>query len=294
MANREYADLPFVPPAAYGRGRPSPPRVIVIHYTAGSERSTSAEDGAAYDQRRTDGTSTHYFVDCNSVVQCVYTWDRANSAMYNGNRIGIQYELCGTKQTRAQWLDSNSDATLTNAAKQAARDAIKYGIPVKKLSPSEVRNGAKGFCGHADITLAFPEDNGDHMDPGPEFPWDVFLPRVQKFIEGEAQDVNLDDGFTIPNWDKDPTLPAVESTTVAAALGCAQQRSYQALRAAQRVEDKVNGIGAAVKALDAKVSAPTPVTVDAAAVATALAGNPAFLAAIVKAVNDDAASRMKS
>jgi hypothetical protein len=177
----EYPDLPFVPPAAFGKGRPASPRVIVIHYTAGAERSTSAEDGAAYDQRRTDGTSTHYFVDSDSVVQCVYTWDRANAAFYSGNRIGIQYELCGTMQTRAQWLDAASSATLTNAARQVARDAKKYNIPVRKLSPAQVAAGVSGICGHADITLAFPADGGDHMDPGEAFPWDVLLERIENF-----------------------------------------------------------------------------------------------------------------
>lgn len=178
----EYPDLLFVPPAAYGKGRPwaNTPRVIVVHYTAGSERSTSAEDGAAYDARRTDGTSCHYFVDSNSVVQCVKTTDRANSAMYNGNRIGIQYELCGTQQTRAQWLDAASDATLTNAARQIARDCAKWNIPVRKLTAAQVAAGMPGICGHADITLAFPSDGGDHMDPGTAFPWDVLISRIQQ------------------------------------------------------------------------------------------------------------------
>jgi N-acetyl-anhydromuramyl-L-alanine amidase AmpD len=81
----EYPDLQWSPPRAFGRGRDGKGvRYIVIHYTAGSERSTSAEDGAAYDRHRTDGTSTHYFVDCNSIVQCVKTTDRANAARTRG------------------------------------------------------------------------------------------------------------------------------------------------------------------------------------------------------------------
>lgn len=181
MANQEYPDLPFVPPRAYGSGRQGyGVQYVVVHYTAGSERSTSAEDGAAYDQRRTDGTSTHYFVDQNSIVQCVYTWNRANAAYQYGNRLGIQYELCGTVQTRAQWLDAASDATLTNAARQMARDCKKYGLPVRRLTIAQMRNGEKGVCGHADVTLAY--GLGDHMDPGTAFPWDVLLARVEQFL----------------------------------------------------------------------------------------------------------------
>jgi hypothetical protein len=181
MPNREYPDLPFVPPRAYGSGRAGyAVQYVVVHYTAGSERATSAEDGAAYDQRRTDGTSTHYFVDQNSIVQCVYTWDRANACYFYGNRLGIQYELCGTVQSRAQWLDPASDATLANAARQIARDCAKYGLPVRRLTVAQMRNGEKGICGHVDVTNAY--GLGDHTDPGPQFPWDVLLARVQQFL----------------------------------------------------------------------------------------------------------------
>jgi N-acetyl-anhydromuramyl-L-alanine amidase AmpD len=187
----EYPDLPFVEPAAWGKGRDGKAvRYIVIHYTAGAERSTSAEDGAAYDRRRTDGTSTHYFVDQNSIVQCVLTKDRANAARHRGNRLGIQYELCGTAQTRAQWLDAASLATLKLAAKQVARDCLKYDIPARRLTVAETRAawtkfpaGLKGIAGHVDVTNAYPEDGGDHTDPGTGFPWDVFLDLVQTELE---------------------------------------------------------------------------------------------------------------
>lgn len=196
MQSSEYPDLQFVKPRAYGAGRDGKAvRFIVIHYTAGAERSTSAEDGAAYDQRRTDGTSTHYFVDSDSVVQCVLTKDRANAARSKGNRLGIQYELCGTVQTRAQWLDAASLPTLRNAARQVARDCRKYGIPARRLSVAETRrawtefpNGPRGIVGHVDCTNAYPEDEGDHTDPGPAFPWDVFLDMVQDELAPKTED----------------------------------------------------------------------------------------------------------
>lgn len=186
----EYPDLAFVQPAAYGVGRDGRSvQYVVIHYTAGSERSSSAEDGASYDQKRQDGTSCHYFHDQNSTVQCVLTPNRANSALAKGNRLGIQHELCGTVQTREQWLDPASDGTLWRAAKQVARDCRKYGIPAVWLTPAQVRAAwygpvkPKGICGHADVTLAYPEDDGDHMDPGAAFPRDVLLERVAGYLK---------------------------------------------------------------------------------------------------------------
>lgn len=180
----EYPDLLWMPPKSWTEGRPAVPRVIVIHTTEGHEHFQAAEDGAAYNQRRTDGTSAHYFVDPDSIVHCVRTRDQAHTARRQGNRIGIQYELCGRAgQTDAQWNDANSTAILQRAAKQAARDARKYGIPVVKLTPKQLRDGGRGFVGHVDCTYAFPEDNGDHTDPGPRFPWAEFLALVTEHLE---------------------------------------------------------------------------------------------------------------
>jgi len=294
----EYPDLTFVRPRAFGSGRDGKAvRYIVIHYTAGSERSTSAEDGAAYDARRTDGTSTHYFVDSNSVVQCVLTRDRANAARAKGNRLGIQYELCGTVQSRAQWLDAASLPTLRNAARQVARDCRKYGIPVRRLTVTETRrawteypNGPKGIVGHVDCTNAYPEDGGDHTDPGPAFPWDVFLDMVREEMTPTAQeegdivtskaefrefmhdyvrseqgredlawailayDPNADaDGSTPNGAVKNLTNPSKGNETVGPAT--ALERAQVAAQVAYQVRDRVDEVKATVADLPARVTA---------------------------------------
>jgi len=176
----EYPDLTWMPPASWTNADRTSVQLVVIHDTEGSEGPTSAEDGAAYDQRRTDGTSTHYFHDSNSTVQCVRTEDQAHAARAQGNRRGIQHELCGRAgQGAAGWADAVSQGTLRQAAKQAARDCKKWGIPVRKLTAAQVAAGVKGICGHVDITNAFPQDRGTHTDPGPSFPWGQFLAMVQ-------------------------------------------------------------------------------------------------------------------
>jgi N-acetyl-anhydromuramyl-L-alanine amidase AmpD len=189
----EYPDLPWVPPRSYTWGRSSgAPRFIVIHTTEGSAHGTSAEDGAAYDARRTDQTSTHYFVDSTGVVQCVKTTDTAHTAGPSGNRWGIQYELCGrASYDRSWWLGDYGRPMLRHAAAQAARDVKRYNIPVKRITPVDLRNGGRGFVGHVDVTNAWGEV--DHTDPGKNFPWAEFLTMVNEAIN-PASDPVADEG----------------------------------------------------------------------------------------------------
>jgi N-acetyl-anhydromuramyl-L-alanine amidase AmpD len=194
----EYPDLNWVQPRSWTNADRTSVQLIVIHTTEGSSHAQSAEDGAAYDARRTDGTSAHYFVDSSSVVQCVRTNDRAHTARSQGNRRGIHYELCGRAgNSAAWWADDYAQAMLRRAAKQAARDAKKWGIPVRHVTVEQVADGVKGFCGHWDITRAFPQDGGTHTDPGKNFPWTQFLDMVRAEL---APPPPVKPGPTAQNW----------------------------------------------------------------------------------------------
>lgn len=175
-------------PKSYTPGRKSgQPSVIVIHTTEGSEGGDSAENGAAYDKRRTDGTSTHYFVDSNTIVQEVEHKDEAHAARTHGNDIGIHIEICGRAgQTDAQWNDEASADTLENVARLVVAIRKKGSFPLTRLSPADLRAGKRGVCGHVDITKAFPEDNGTHTDPGPRFPWSWLFKRVTELERGSV------------------------------------------------------------------------------------------------------------
>jgi hypothetical protein len=281
MQSPDWPDLPFVQAKAFGTGRDGrSAKYSVIHYTAGSERSTSAEDGAAYDQRRTDGTSTHYFHDQNSTVQCVLLANRANAAFHKGNRLGIQHELCGTIQTREQWLDPASLATIDRAAYQVARDHKRFGIPIRRLSPAQVRacwyDGAPGgICGHVDVTLAYPEDGGTHTDPGTAFPWDVFMDRVQLHFEGvdmaQLDDVQaavnrIEQGSVVPSNALIYWIRTMAEGRASGASGGVNQGPDR---------DGIPEVLTAIAALPADL---------AAQIAIALAGNPAFINAIADPV----------
>lgn len=278
----DWPDLPYVQAKSYGKGRDGKkPTYSVIHYTAGSERSTAAEDGAAYDARRTDGVSTHYFHDQNSTIQCVRLADRANAAFHKGNRLGIQHELCGTVQTRAQWLDAASYPTLQRAAYQVARDHHKFGIPVRRLTVAQVRacwyEGAPGgICGHVDVTYAYPEDGGTHTDPGTEFPWDVFMDLVQTYYEeGDMSQV------TNEVWND---RPAQITSGLDRPAGQSQQDVWVAVHKGQML--------AKIDELVARPAAVPPPADLAAQIAAELAGNEAFLDAIAQRTADVQAARL--
>jgi hypothetical protein len=188
----EYPDLAWVTPRSYTKLDRDHVQFIVIHDTEGSSHAQSAEDGAAYDARRTDGTSAHYFVDNNSIVQCVKTTDASHTALYNGNMKGIHYELCARASfSESKWLSPDYGLPMLKlAAKQVARDCIAWKIPARKIGPSQMRNGEEGICGHVDVTYAYPEDGGDHTDPGSNFPWPEFIRMVQDEMELELNDAD--------------------------------------------------------------------------------------------------------
>lgn len=153
---------------------------IVIHTMETDERGDTAEAVASnWFKLAIAKASAHYCVDSNSIVRCVKNNNIAWAAP-GMNLHGIQYELAGrAAQSSTEWSDPFSMSMLQIAAKQAAVDAKKYGIPPVHLTVAEIRAGKRGFAGHIDATNAFSGGRG-HTDPGTNFPWDKFLGMVQK------------------------------------------------------------------------------------------------------------------
>ncbi|HET9234786.1 MAG TPA: peptidoglycan recognition family protein [Candidatus Eisenbacteria bacterium] len=190
----EYPSLRWMPPKSWtnaSRRFPADIKWIVIHTTEGSEGATSAEDGAAYDQRRTDGTSAHFYVDSNSVVQCVRTEDIAHTARATGNRHGIHIEVCGRAgQSAAQWNDAASRATIEQLAELCKMLRRKYPVPLVNLTPAQVADFKIGFCEHKDISLAFGQST--HTDPGPNFPWQRLFALIEEEDAPMSEEVQED------------------------------------------------------------------------------------------------------
>lgn len=164
-------------------GRKRPLRLLVVHTTESGEQPGTAANVAAWFSRPTTRASAHYVVDARDLIQCVAEGDTAWAAP-GANAAGLQIELCGRAgQSDAQWQDAESRAIVDRCARLVGILAHKYDIPTVHLSDDEIRSGASGVVGHADVNRVYRRST--HWDPGPAFPWSWMIRaargyRVQK------------------------------------------------------------------------------------------------------------------
>lgn len=163
---------------------------VVLHTMETGENSSIAENiGAGWFTNPNAQASAHYCVDDNSIVQCVNEGDYAWASGPTGNLNGVQIEMAGrAAQSRADWLDNYSRAMLERTAALTADICKRHGIPVRVLSDEQVARGEAGITTHASLARVFRET--DHSDPGPNFPWDFFMERVQAHTGGTGGSVN--------------------------------------------------------------------------------------------------------
>lgn len=163
---------------------------VVLHTMETGENSSIAENiGAGWFTNPNAQASAHYCVDDNSIVQCVNEGDYAWASGPTGNSNGIQIEMAGrAAQSRADWLDDYSRAMLERVAALTADICKRHGIPARVLNDYELANGEAGITTHAAVSRVFGET--DHTDPGPYFPWDFFMERVQAHLGGTGGSVN--------------------------------------------------------------------------------------------------------
>ena len=185
----------FIEAANYTKANRSKVNFIVIHDEETPEKSDSAEavanffhnqpknpisDSSVNNPVGPGGSSAHYVVDNNSIVQCVkdehVAWDAPPNTTHP--HIGIEHSGFAS-QSRDQWLDSYGKAMLKLSARLVAKKCVKYNIPIVKLSSADLLAGKRGICGHADVSAAW--QMSSHSDPGEHFPWDWYMERVKRY-----------------------------------------------------------------------------------------------------------------
>jgi len=176
---------PFIQARNYTPARRDAADVIVIHTMEAGEKPGTARAVAAWFAGATaPRASAHFCIDNHEVIQCVDLADVAWHAP-GANRVGIGLEHAGfAKQSVADWSDEYSRATLERSAFLVAELCRLFRIPVVKLSATDLRSGARGVCGHVDVSKAF--KGSDHYDPGPNFPWASYLARVVELVRSDT------------------------------------------------------------------------------------------------------------
>ncbi|MEV8636864.1 peptidoglycan-binding domain-containing protein [Streptosporangium sp. NPDC051023] len=172
-------------------------RLIVIHDMEAPEGPLTAENVAQYFASTDTKASAHVCADNNSRVRCVpdvYTAWAAPGA----NADGLQLELAGyMRQSREQWLDEYSRGALDQGAQQVAEWCRLHDLPPRQLTRAELRAGLRGITSHVDVSEVY--QRSDHTDPGPNFPWGIFLALVHTYL-GDAEPPAEEETVTAPTW----------------------------------------------------------------------------------------------
>lgn len=170
----------------------SPVTLIAVHTNEGDNPAFETTDHRAENLAAwMDGqpVSYHKIVDDDSVVN--YVPDvRMSWALRSGNSRSLNVCFIGRAAwTRGEWLQH--DRMLRMGGDIVRNWSIIHGIPARKLTPEQVNRDQRGVIGHWDWTIG--KRDGSHTDPGPGFPWDLFM----RYVNAQTPEGD-DDVTTIP------------------------------------------------------------------------------------------------
>ncbi len=174
-----YPQAPYIgPPKGYGHRNNKDARTvkrgIAIHATANTGSDTNE---ANYATHRTDDTSSHFYVDVDSVTQSLDTslvaW---HSGSERGNDDAISIEITGQIDwSYNRWMQAVDWPELVALVVWLCRT---HNITPVRPTLFQMREGwTAGIYTHNDMRLAW--GGTTHTDPGPGFPMDHLLTQVQ-------------------------------------------------------------------------------------------------------------------
>jgi hypothetical protein len=168
--------MTYLGPVAHDSGHGNLPiRRLVVHCTAGAD-AKGARGTARYFASSAATGSAHEVIDPKEVIICAYDDVVCWHAPPNPHSKGYELACSLSNGGKGHWALASHQAMLRLLAKEVARDAVKYSIPVRHLTVAQVKANEAGICGHVDVTNAFHQSS--HTDPGPYFPWSQFIPMV--------------------------------------------------------------------------------------------------------------------
>lgn len=222
---------------------------IAVHAT---DNTATARAEASYATRRTDGTSAHFYIDSQEVIQSLDTDDRAGHAgSTEGNTYAIALEFTGlARWSRAQWLNS---IAWDETARVLALLSKHHQIPAVRVTVEQMRANprVRGAYDHNQMRLAW--GGTDHTDPGPNFPWDHLLRVWQDKLKGEnmpsVRDIWLStEADLIQRYTDDGQKITTGNTHMTAgfALGWAVREATLARHTAARVDEKLDKLIASI------------------------------------------------
>ncbi len=181
------------PPAKFSYGHNKPIGRIVIHSTVSPCEVGGARKIAAYFRSPAAGGSAHYVVDPGETVQSAYDSVIAWHAPPNQHSLGI--EMCDVpgpvpgeprrsarwKALRRSWRWARPDQRrmLARTARLTARLCLAYDVPVRFLTPAQLRAGRAGITTHNNVSRAWGQST--HWDPG-WWPRRRFMRLVRKRV----------------------------------------------------------------------------------------------------------------
>jgi hypothetical protein len=211
--------MQFVQAANYTPTRGRVIDLIVLHSMEAPEKGDTAEATANYFARqrpgdKAGGSSAHYNVDNNSIVQSVHDQDVAWAAP-GANSNGLHIEHAGyARQSSADWYDDYSQTMLRLSASLAAEKVKQYGLPVVFRRAADLLAGGargRGITTHYEVTQAF--HRSTHTDPGIGFVIDEYVGLINEYLnpKGVAMSAvtGAVDAALIPGWRTDDGRPGV-------------------------------------------------------------------------------------
>lgn len=149
---------------------------IVMHSTEGG---TAASTARYFASAASEG-SAHLVVDDKDCYRCLPN-NAVPWAAPSANTQGFHIEQAGyAAWTTCEW--EKHLPMLHRGAYKAALHCKVFKIPARFVDAAGLKKGLKGITTHAEVSKAFPNNQGNHHDPGVGWPRALFISLVKHYL----------------------------------------------------------------------------------------------------------------